>query len=48
MQSVASKCYETCSRYSQLWQNTTSWIAFLASLTIYLDTENLATKQEVV
>jgi len=34
-------------KYSQLWQNTTSWIAFLASLTIYLDTENLATKQQV-
>merc|ERR1711936_281343 len=29
-------------KYSQLWQNTTSWIAFLASLTIYL-----ATKQQV-
>jgi hypothetical protein len=35
------------SRYSQLWQSTTSWIAFLASLTIYLETEALATKEQV-
>jgi len=34
-------------KYCQLWQSTTSWIAFLASLTIYLETEALATKQQV-
>eukprot|EP00090_Calanus_glacialis_P041693 TRINITY_DN74205_c0_g1_i1.p1 TRINITY_DN74205_c0_g1~~TRINITY_DN74205_c0_g1_i1.p1 ORF type:complete len:238 (-),score=101.74 TRINITY_DN74205_c0_g1_i1:101-814(-) len=34
-------------KYSQLWQSTTSWIAFLASLTIYLETEALATKEQV-
>ena len=34
-------------KYSWLWSNTTSWISFLASLTLYLDTERLATKAEV-
>lgn len=34
-------------KYCHLWSNTTSWISFLASLTIYLDTEKLATKQEI-
>ena len=34
-------------KYSFLWSNTTSWVSFLASLTIYLDTEQLATKPEV-
>ena len=34
-------------KYSFLWSNTTSWISFLASLTLYLDTERLATKPEV-
>jgi len=34
-------------KYSQLWQSTTSWIAFLGSLTIYLETEALATKAQV-
>ena len=33
-------------KYSFLWSNTTSWVSFLASLTIYLDTEQLATKPE--
>ena len=27
-------------KYCHLWSNTTSWISFLASLTIYLDTES--------
>jgi len=34
-------------KYSYLWSSTTSWSSFLASLTIYLDTEQLATKQQV-
>ena len=34
-------------KYSFLWSNTTSWISFLASLTLYFDTERLATKPEV-
>merc|ERR1711915_562046 len=34
-------------KYCQLWQNTASWIAFLASLTIYLETEVLASKEQV-
>ena len=34
-------------KYSQLWGSTTSWISFLASLTIYLETETLATKEQV-
>ena len=34
-------------KYNYLWSNTTSWICFLASLTIYLENERLATKQEV-
>jgi len=34
-------------KYCQLWSNTASWISFLASLTIYLETEALATKEQV-
>ena len=34
-------------KYNHLWSNTTSWICFLASLTMYLESERLATKQEV-
>ena len=34
-------------KYCQLWGSTTSWISFLASLTIYLETESLATKEQV-
>lgn len=34
-------------KYSWLWSSTTSWVSFLASLTLYLDTEKLATKAEV-
>ena len=34
-------------KYSFLWSNTTSWVSFLESLTIYLDTEQLASKAEV-
>eukprot|EP00092_Neocalanus_flemingeri_P038861 GFUD01042309.1.p1 GENE.GFUD01042309.1~~GFUD01042309.1.p1 ORF type:complete len:265 (+),score=95.74 GFUD01042309.1:59-796(+) len=34
-------------KYCQLWQSTTSWIAFLASLVIYLETETLAKKEQV-
>jgi len=34
-------------KYCQLWQSTTSWIAFLASMTIYLETEALAKKEQV-
>ena len=30
-----------------MWQHTTSWIAFLASLTIYFETEKLATKEQI-
>merc|ERR1712080_721221 len=35
-------------KYCQLWNTTTSWISYLASFTIYLDTESLATKEQVV
>merc|ERR1712226_754166 len=35
-------------KYCQLWNTTTSWISFLASFTIYLETETLATKEQVV
>jgi len=35
-------------KYCQLWNTTTSWISFLASFTIYLETESLATKEQVV
>ena len=34
-------------KYSWLWSSTTSWLSFLASLTLYLDTEQLASKAEV-
>jgi len=34
-------------KYCQLWSNTTSWICFLASLTIYLESESLATRDQV-
>jgi len=34
-------------KYCQLWSNTASWISFLASLTIYLESETLATKEQV-
>ena len=34
-------------KYSWLWSNTTSWVSFLASLTLYLETDRLATKTEV-
>ena len=34
-------------KYCQLWGSTTSWISFLASLTIYLETEALAKKEQV-
>ena len=34
-------------KYSYLWTNTTSWISFLASLTLYLEHEKLASKEEV-
>jgi hypothetical protein len=32
----------------QVWSTTTAWVAFLASLTVYLETETLATRQQVV
>jgi len=38
--------YESYWKYCFLWSSTTSWSSFLASLTIYLDTEQLATKQQ--
>ena len=34
-------------KYCQLWGSTTSWVSFLASLTVYLETEALATKEQV-
>ena len=34
-------------KYCYLWSSTTSWSSFLDSLTIYLDTEQPATKQQV-
>ena len=34
-------------KYCQLWGSTTSWISFLASLTIYLETEAMAKKEQV-
>jgi len=34
-------------KYNHLWTNTASWVAFLASLTIYLETGLLASKVEV-
>lgn len=34
-------------RYSQIWGNSNSWASFLASYTIYLKTEKLATKDQV-
>ena len=34
-------------KYSYLWTNTTSWISFLASLTHYLEHEELVTKEQV-
>jgi len=34
-------------KYSQLWSTTTSWIAFLAALTVYLGSEALATREQV-
>ena len=34
-------------KYSWLWSSTTSWLSFLVSLTLYLDTEQLASKAEV-
>lgn len=34
-------------KYCQLWNTTTSWIAFLAALTVYLGSEALATREQV-
>lgn len=34
-------------RYNQIWNSTNGWISFLASFTVYLETEKLATRQEV-
>jgi len=34
-------------KYCQLWGSTTSWVSFLASFTVYLETEALATKEQV-
>ena len=34
-------------KYSQLWSTTTSWIAFLAALAVYLGSEALATREQV-
>jgi len=34
-------------RYNQIWNNTNGWISFLASFTVYLETEKLATRPEV-
>lgn len=34
-------------RYSQIWSNSNSWISFLASLTLYIKTDKLPTKDQV-
>jgi predicted translin family RNA/ssDNA-binding protein len=34
-------------RYSQIWSNSNSWISFLASLTLYIQTDKLPTKDQV-
>lgn len=35
-------------KYCQLWNTTTSWISFLATLTIYLESEALATREQII
>jgi len=35
-------------KYCQLWNTLTSWVSFLASLTIYFESEALATKEQVI
>jgi hypothetical protein len=34
-------------KYSQLWATTNSWLAFLATFTMYVKEEKLVSKQKV-
>ena len=34
-------------KYSQLWSNINSWLAFLVTFTLYIQEEKLAPKQKV-